>query len=275
MDFVPDKHQFLRGDVKVDTLEDVKSCHRALCSMIARIPRDLVPPDPANIWVTYGQGAVSRGLQKALCVLIDERIAADYGTARAHRGDKQRMTSCSAKNAGAWLTAIPSSPAATLMDTEFRYAARHRLGLPPQHNLPAACPCGAALRDDPAHFHSCSRLMPRAITARHDGIVQLVAAIFRRAGALVNIEVKCDGETRVRPDIEIILPDHSILVDVAVVHPSAPSRRSLTPLAATRDIENIKAAKYSSVASERARFMAFIVESYGSWKASHGTIEIT
>jgi len=107
--------------------------------------------------------------------------------------------------------------------------------------------------------------MPRAITARHDGIVQLVAAIFRRAGALVNIEVKCDGETRVRPDIEIILPDHSILVDVAVVHPSAPSRRSLTPLAATRDIENAKAAKYSSVASERgARFMAFIAESYGA-----------
>ena len=95
--FVPDKHQFLRGDVKADILEDVKSCHRALCSMIARIPRDLVPSDPANIWVTYGQGAVSRGLQKALCVLIDERIAADYDTARPHRGDKQRMTSCSAR----------------------------------------------------------------------------------------------------------------------------------------------------------------------------------
>ena len=56
---------------------------------IARVPKDLVPSDPANIWVTYGQGAVSRGLQKALCALIDERIAADYGTARAHRGDKQ------------------------------------------------------------------------------------------------------------------------------------------------------------------------------------------
>ena len=106
MDFVPDKHQFLRGEVKAEILEDVKSCHSALCSMIARVPRDLVPPDPANIWVTYSQGAVSRGLQKALCVLIDERIAADYGTVRSHRSDKQ---SCSARNAGAWLTAIPSS----------------------------------------------------------------------------------------------------------------------------------------------------------------------
>jgi len=43
------------------------------------------------------------------------------------------------------------------------------------------------------------------------------------------------------------------------------NRRNLTPLAATRDIENVKAAKYSSVASERgARFMAFIVESHGA-----------
>ena len=52
---------------------------------------------------------------------------------------------------------------------------------------------------------------------------------------------------------------------VTVVHHSAPSRRNLTALAATRDIENVKAAKYSSVALERgARFMAFIVESYGA-----------
>ena len=56
--------------------------------------------------------------------------------------------------------------------------------------------------------------------------------MFRRAGALVNIEVKVDGENRVRPDLEIILPDRSILVDVDVVHPAAPSRKSLAPLAA-------------------------------------------
>ena len=107
---------------------------------------------------------------------------------------------------------------------------------------------------------------PRAVTARHDGIVQLLAAIFRRAGALVNIEVKCDDENRVRPDLEIILSDRSILADVAVVHPAAPSRKRLTPLSATRDIENAKATKYLSIASERgARFLAFIPESYGAF----------
>ena len=106
--------------------------------------------------------------------------------------------------------------------------------------------------------------MPRAITARHDTLVQILANMFKRAG-VVNIEAKCEGETRVRPDIEIILSDRSLLVDVAVVHPAAPSRRSLVALAAARDIENVKAAKYRSVALERgATFSAFIVESYGA-----------
>ena len=52
--------------------------------------------------------------------------------------------------------------------------------------------------------------MPRAITARHDTLVQILANMFKRAG-VVNIEVKCEGETRVRPDIEIILSDRSLL----------------------------------------------------------------
>ena len=68
--------------------------------MIKDVPKELVPPDPVNIWGLYGQGAVSQGLQKALSTLIDDRIAADYGTARGRRCDKQRMVSCSARNSG-------------------------------------------------------------------------------------------------------------------------------------------------------------------------------
>ena len=160
--------------------------------------------------------------------------------------------------------AVPQTPAVTLSDSDYRYAVRHRLGLHPQSDLPPLCACGELLKTDPGHFHSCPKLMPRAITARHDTLVQILANMFKRAG-VVNIEVKCEGETRVRPDIEIILSDRSLLVDVAVVHPAAPSRRSHVALAAARDIENAKAAKYRSVALERgATFSAFIVESYGA-----------
>ena len=83
--------------------------------------------------------------------------------------------------------------------------------------------------------------------------------MFKRAG-VVNIELKCEGETRV--PLKNHSSDRSLLVDVAVVHPAAPSRRSLVALAA-REIENAKAAKFRSVALERgATLTAFIVESY-------------
>ena len=106
--------------------------------MIQNVPKELIPPDPNTIWTTYGQGAVSRRLQKALCALIDDRVAAHYSTTRNSRADKQRMTSCSAKNAGAWLRTVPQTPAVTLSDSDYRYAARHRLGLHPQSDLPPA-----------------------------------------------------------------------------------------------------------------------------------------
>jgi len=263
-EFVTESDRLIRGELKANFIEEVNSCHRALCTIIQNVPKELIPSDPNTIWTTYGQGAVSRRLQKALCALIDDRIAAHYSTTRNSRADKQRMTSCSAKNAGAWLMAVPQTPAVTLSDSDYRYAVRHRLGLHPQSDLPPLCACGELLKSDPGHFHSCPKLMPRAITARHDTLVQILANMFKRAG-VVNIEVKCEGETRVRPDIEIILSDRSLLVDVAVVHPAAPSRRSHVALAAARDIENAKAAKYRSVALERgATFSAFIVESYGA-----------
>ena len=124
--------------------------------------------------------------------------------------------------------------------------------------------CNENLVNDPAHFQSCSRLMPRAITARHDAIVQVLASMFRRVGD-VHLEVKCEGETRLRPDLEIILSDRALLVDVAMVHPATSGRKSTAALAAARDIENAKMAKYRPVAQQRgASFLAFIMESYGA-----------
>ena len=82
---------------------------------------------------------------------------------------------------------------------------------------------------------------------------------------MANIEVKCGSETRLRPDLEIIVSGRSLLVDVAVVHPAAPGRKSVTALAATRDIERNKEAKYRNVALGRGvKFLAFVVESYGA-----------
>ena len=42
-----------------------------------------------NLWSTYGQGTVSRKLQKALTALIDDGVAAGYSGTRNTKADKQ------------------------------------------------------------------------------------------------------------------------------------------------------------------------------------------
>ena len=104
--FIPNPDRLVRGEVKAAIVEDVSSCHQALCSMVRKIPKELIPTDPLNFWSTYGQGAVSRRLQKALTALVDDGVAAHYGGTRNNRSDKQRMTSYSATNPGAWIMAV-------------------------------------------------------------------------------------------------------------------------------------------------------------------------
>ena len=74
LEFVPDSDRRIRGELKANFIEDVNSCHQALCTIIQNVPKELIPSDPNTIWTTYGQGAVSRRLQKALCALIDRPV---------------------------------------------------------------------------------------------------------------------------------------------------------------------------------------------------------
>lgn len=179
----------------------------------------------------------------------------------------QRITSCKSKNAGAWLTAVPTIPELYLTDVEFRYAARHRLGLVPAQDL-QRCACGQKLADAPWHFQCCAKLKPRAITHRHNMLVQLLASFFRQSGAMVQVEKKPVGADRSRPDLDIVTHNQRLFVDVAVVHPATLARRSHAALAAARDIEQRKAHKYRElVAAHNASFLAFVVESYGAFGA--------
>ena len=90
---------------------------------------------------------------------------------------------------------------------------RLRLGLPVAESLPRWCACNADLRDDPAHFHSCPLLKRTAVTTRHDRLVQLLANLFRTVGAVVHVEQRIFGVNRQRPDLLVITPERSVLVD--------------------------------------------------------------
>ena len=105
---------------------------------------------------------------------------------------------------------------------------QNRLCLPCADDLPSTCICGSNLLTNPQHFLSCHLLKRTAMTARHDMIVRKLADFFRTIGAVVHIEPRIVGFERLRPDLDIILSDRSLLVDVGVTHAAAPSRHSVT-----------------------------------------------
>jgi hypothetical protein len=251
------------GTDQVPFASELDKCYEAIVVSLPSIDSKILPVQSQGFWQLYGHAAPP-GLQRAICAII-ENAAAKTLQDTFKSPDIQRLVSCQQKHAGAWLLVHPSSPDLVLSDGDFSSAVRHRLGLPPADDLPKACICGTVL-SDPGHFHSCPRLMPRAITTRHDHIVNLLARFFKRAGALVRVEAKVMGQSRIRPDLEIILPDQTLLVDIAVAHPAAPSRKSTRPLATARIIENAKSTKYAGVASARGgKFLAFIFETYGAY----------
>jgi len=104
------------------------------------------------------------------------------------------------------------------------------------------------------------------MTVRHDNIVRILAKFFRSVDAVVRIEPRMVGFKRLIPDLEIMFPDRSLLIDVAIAHPSSPSRNSLTPLAAANSAETTKVGKYGALAAARATpFFPFILESFGAY----------
>lgn len=227
---------------------------------------DLMLVDSTDFWRWYGDYAASAGLQRLL--------VAEMENARAKRlleeaeGDPlriSRLTGIRAKLAGTWLTILPTSPALSLKDNHFRVAARLRLGLPPQDDLPRRCCCRAPLPSDPMHFLSCNLLKPMT-TFRHDAIVRILAMLARKAGATCYVEPRfCEG---IRPDIHIVFPSTKFLVDVSVVHPAAPTYapRSHIPLFSALCRERDKTTKFAKLASEeKAQFVPFVLETFGGW----------
>ena len=90
------------------------------------------------------------------------------------------------------------------------------------------------------------------LTARHDLIVRTLAKLFRQVSAVVHVEPRIYGSERLRPDLDIIFPDQTLMMDVAITHPAAPSRHSSTPLAAATVTENAKISKYAKLAATHA-----------------------
>jgi len=129
-------------------------------------------------------------------------------------------------------------PELAIADEFYLYAVRHRLGLCPMDDLPPKCSCKAELKSDAQHFFSCKLLKRKAMTVRHDSIVRLLRDLFHKVTAVVHVEPRLYDVKRIRPDLDILLSNQALMLDVAVTHPGAPSRKSPKPLAAASEMEH-------------------------------------
>jgi hypothetical protein len=227
-------------------------------------PGGLIPSTFADLWLPGGRWSDLSRRQHCIC---SQLTACEFNAwfASARLKAKQRVQSASAPNAGLWLTTFPSTPELTLADEFFVLAVKHRLGLRPIEDLPAHCACGAKLSVDPQHFYSCGQLKRKAMTVRHDSVVRLLRDSFHHVGAVVHVEPRLYDTTRVRPDLDVLLPNLNLMLDVAVTHPGAPSRKSDRCLAAANDLQATKNRRYKDWALARGgMFLPFVCETHGA-----------
>jgi hypothetical protein len=82
---------------------------------------------------------------------------------------------------------------------------------------------------------------------------------------VVHVEPRIYDTKRLRPDLDILLPDQQLMLDVQVTFPGSPSFKSLKPLAAAKNSERKKINLYKAWAEERGgKFFPFVVESLGA-----------
>jgi hypothetical protein len=130
----------------------------------------MLPPSASSFFSFYTNAAstLTSSLQRSIsdlandyrreaCLTAAKQLREqDGGRALAH------FTAYSADFAWAWKRAVPTQLLTTLLDKQYRIAARLNLGLPPlcsDHQLPADCPvCDKgknAVANDPWHILSC------------------------------------------------------------------------------------------------------------------------
>ena len=206
-------------------------------------------------------------LQNKLTAALENRLFKNLKETGNDRS-RARIISCSGRNAGAWITALPSPIYnRVLTDEEFRVASRLRCGVTPVTNLPDTCSCGSSFTSNPTHSLACQRTAHVSITSRHDTLVQAIAAWCRRGGAAVEIEPQNLSTGQKRPDLLVYMGTHRFIIDAVIGHPLAPSyiRKALEPLGLASFHEKRKMNHWRELAvSMGATMVPFSCETYGS-----------
>jgi hypothetical protein len=273
----------LAGDF-TPALRDV--VHRSLHAIRAQVRGEgalsLLPTDDADFQSFYRPrpqaSSISepktKGMQHTLWEAASKAMAEglhDSGPPEGAPHDQftSRLNAVSAPGSHTWITTIPSTPHLSLSDFQYRAATRMRLGLKPMDIMPRTCSdCGHQMDTDIDHFLTCIKRRRTDINTRHDQVALFIAQAVRLAGGSAILEPgHLNHDDRKRADLDVRMDQSRALVDVAIVHPTAPSHchtGAVSQLGVAKRAVRIKTAKYSLIShANQCPFVPFVMETYG------------
>jgi Reverse transcriptase (RNA-dependent DNA polymerase) len=193
------------------------------------------------------------------------------------KADVARFQALRVAGSSLWLQTLPTTPLLRLSDAQWRWAARLRLGMPvPIGEQGAGQGCvhpHASVREG-WHPLCCTSQYGAAITGRHNAVLRTIAHHSRLI--LLNPRMEPTdlfADSEERPDIQLDLPDITLLADVTVAHPTAQSWRNLACSAGAAAVgdkrEAAKDTAYKRVAEESGMdFTAIVLYTYGGFHRS-------
>ena len=189
--------------------------------------------------------------------------------------NKRIVESTSLKSAGAWLTAIPSTPDLSMSSDNMKIAVKTFLNIPLIHpkGTPQCYHCHETIQNFAEHSLRCNARKPAM--DRHSDIAKCLVRLCKACSLSCIVEPSIFGRNpengkrnQSRPDIlihEFGSDKSSLAVDVSVANPFIKSSaQAPDPMAAAIARERQKYAKYKDLCkSVKVNFTPFVMDAYG------------
>ena len=246
----------------------------------AAVGASILPPGAAT-FVAHFKALPPSPIQSAIIHRITtlshsaRMKAAGEGGAQAE-AEVARLRALQEKESSRWLRVLPVDAGLRLSDLQWQTAVQLRLGMPraPHGTAASHCEHQRAAATDGWHPLVCITRSGPAINARHHAVVRLLAdaAAVLKVPARVEPYNLCDDDDS-RPDIQLDLPEYSLLVDVTISHPCAGRWRTTTAARGVEAVGDARCAEKDSSYGPMAkaldvRFAPFVLYSYGGFHKS-------
>jgi hypothetical protein len=243
-----------------------------LSESVVTVPVVLTGSDPVDPAIKQKSQAL-RSAQRLLTRAMEETDAAGQPASEA---DRARFLSLQQKGAASWMFVTGTHAEYRLSNDDVQQQLRLNLGMAPVDNAAQLCRCGLPLTH--GHAQMCTKTR-QAMCARHDTVVRALAQCAERAALTAHVEPLPERRTggppidRLRPDLLIEGTDFSVLADVVIVMPSAPSHvaagSARAPLRTAENAAREKIRRYKELAQrEHRQIYPVAVEAYGGMIAA-------